>query len=112
MLESRFSLQLRDFVLDVNELSVGDGETVALIGENGAGKSTVLRILSGLMSPSSDRVVLNDTVLFGRCTEDLPCPRRSENRLHVSKLCAVSPHDRARKHCVRTEREKTSADGC
>ena len=43
---------------------IEEGETLALIGENGAGKSTVLRVLSGLLKPVSGRIVLNDRVLF------------------------------------------------
>lgn len=34
-------------------LEVADGEIVALIGSNGAGKSTTLRTISGLMKPKS-----------------------------------------------------------
>jgi branched-chain amino acid transport system ATP-binding protein len=34
-------------------LSVGEGEIVALLGANGAGKSTTLRVISGLMLPQS-----------------------------------------------------------
>jgi len=41
-------------------LSVAAGETVALLGPNGAGKSTVLGAISGLVTPSSGRVVLGD----------------------------------------------------
>ena len=33
-------------------LEVNDGEIVALIGSNGAGKSTTLRTISGLMKPA------------------------------------------------------------
>lgn len=64
MLNGTFAMPLRDFCLDVVDFVVQDGETLALIGENGAGKSTVLRILSGLLRPASGRVVLNDRVLF------------------------------------------------
>ncbi|MCZ0860299.1 ABC transporter ATP-binding protein [Methanocorpusculum sp. MG] len=64
MLNGTFAMPLRDFDLDVSDFVVNDGETLALIGENGAGKSTVLRILSGLLKPVSGRVVLNDRVLF------------------------------------------------
>ena len=63
MLESSFKSVLRDFTLDVGELNVGDGNTLALIGENGAGKSTVLKILSGLIRPASGRIVLKGRVL-------------------------------------------------
>jgi branched-chain amino acid transport system ATP-binding protein len=34
-------------------LTVGAGEIVALLGANGAGKSTTLRVISGLMPPAS-----------------------------------------------------------
>ena len=39
-------------VVDVS-LSVGDGEIVALLGANGAGKSTVLKAISGIVKPRS-----------------------------------------------------------
>ena len=34
-------------------LAVDEGEIVALLGANGAGKSTTLRLISGLMPPQS-----------------------------------------------------------
>jgi branched-chain amino acid transport system ATP-binding protein len=37
-------------------LGVNEGEVVALIGANGAGKSTTLRTISGLVSPSSGEI--------------------------------------------------------
>ncbi len=44
------------FSLDVGELSVHEGELVALIGRNGSGKSTLAKILSGLIEPEEGRV--------------------------------------------------------
>ena len=38
---------------------VGEGETVALIGANGAGKSTTLKTISGLLHPKSGSITLN-----------------------------------------------------
>jgi branched-chain amino acid transport system ATP-binding protein len=40
-------------------LGVGDGELVALIGSNGAGKSTTLRTISGLLRPSRGSITLD-----------------------------------------------------
>ncbi|MET2829211.1 sugar ABC transporter ATP-binding protein [Mesorhizobium shangrilense] len=39
--------------LDDVSFSIGSGEVRALIGENGAGKSTIVKILSGLVAPDS-----------------------------------------------------------
>jgi branched-chain amino acid transport system ATP-binding protein len=40
-------------------MEVGVGETVALIGANGAGKTTILRAISGLIKPASGSVVFD-----------------------------------------------------
>lgn len=40
-------------------LAVNEGEIVTLIGSNGAGKSTTLRTISGLLSPRQGQVMLN-----------------------------------------------------
>ncbi len=41
-------------------LHVGAGEIVSLIGANGAGKSTTLEVISGLIRPDSGRIILGD----------------------------------------------------
>lgn len=43
-------------------LSVRKGETVGIIGQNGSGKSSILKILSGVTRPSSGRVEVNGRV--------------------------------------------------
>ena len=43
-------------VLDGVSLQVAEGELVALIGANGAGKTTVLRMISGLLKPSAGSI--------------------------------------------------------
>jgi ABC-type branched-subunit amino acid transport system ATPase component/ABC-type branched-subunit amino acid transport system permease subunit len=47
-------------VLDGISLEVRPGETVTLIGSNGAGKSTAMRALSGLLRPVAGEILLND----------------------------------------------------
>jgi len=41
-------------------LEVGQGEIVALVGANAAGKSTTLRVVSGLVAPRRGRVLFED----------------------------------------------------
>jgi len=46
-------------------LEVGSGQVVALIGANGAGKSTTLRAVSGMVRPTSGAVVLGGDDVTG-----------------------------------------------
>ncbi|GAC1441455.1 MAG: nitrate ABC transporter ATP-binding protein [Vulcanimicrobiaceae bacterium] len=47
------------------DLTVAQNEFVALIGPSGCGKSTVLSMVSGLLAPSSGRVLLDGTPVTG-----------------------------------------------
>ncbi|MCR5040662.1 MAG: ABC transporter ATP-binding protein [Clostridia bacterium] len=51
-------------VLDLDELSFSDGETVALAGANGSGKTTLLRILAGLIEKSEGTAKAPGSVLY------------------------------------------------
>ena len=51
---------LRDVSIAVNA-----GEVVTLIGANGAGKSTTLRAITGLLSPRSGRVIFEGEEITG-----------------------------------------------
>ena len=57
---------IRIAVDDVS-LEVAQGEIVALLGPNGAGKTTTMRMLAGLIAPTSGSITI-DGVLLGRAT--------------------------------------------
>ncbi len=43
--------------VDDVSLALGSGEILALLGENGAGKSTVIKMLAGIHVPDSGRIL-------------------------------------------------------
>ena len=61
------------------DLTVGDGEVIGLIGENGAGKSTVLNIISGVLPYDSGSLLLD-----GR--EVAPKTYQEANRLGIFRV--------------------------
>jgi branched-chain amino acid transport system ATP-binding protein len=52
-------------VLSGVTVEVGRGELVCLVGANGAGKSTTLKTISGLLRPSAGRIVLDGREIQG-----------------------------------------------
>jgi branched-chain amino acid transport system ATP-binding protein len=53
------------------DLSVAVGETVAIIGANGAGKSTFLRAIVGLLKVASKAVLLDGAPIGGLSTPEI-----------------------------------------
>jgi branched-chain amino acid transport system ATP-binding protein len=53
------------------DLEVGDGEIVALLGTNGAGKTTILRTISGVLKPTLGSITWNGEELLGKGTAEI-----------------------------------------
>jgi ABC-2 type transport system ATP-binding protein len=51
-------------------LSVNGGEIVTLLGPNGAGKTTTMRMLAGLILPSSGRISINHMAISSDTADD------------------------------------------
>ncbi len=87
-LSAEFTLPLRTFAL---ELSLDVERTVALVGPSGAGKTSVLRVVAGLVRPARGRVALDDDVWLDTA---LGIQRRPEERRVglVFQEYALFPH--------------------
>ena len=48
--------------LDKVNLTIYQGETVGIIGTNGSGKSTILKIITGVLNPSGGKVTVNGRI--------------------------------------------------
>jgi len=59
-------------ILDHASLGVERGERVCLLGRNGAGKSTVMRLLDGTMAPDDGEVVRQTGVSVARLEQEIP----------------------------------------
>ena len=53
------------------DIEVKEGEIVALLGANGAGKTSTLRTISGLVEPTSGSIKLYDEEIAGRDAEKI-----------------------------------------
>jgi ABC-type sulfate/molybdate transport systems ATPase subunit len=69
----------------------GDGRTVALVGPNGSGKTTILRAIAGIRRPRSGRIRVGESVLFDG---DAGVERAPEARRigYVPQGCGLFPH--------------------
>lgn len=51
-----------------------EGQKMGIIGKNGAGKSTFLKLLDGTLEPDSGKVTMNGSLLLGRLDQDVTFP--------------------------------------
>jgi ABC-2 type transport system ATP-binding protein len=52
-------------VLDIPELEIREGETFGLVGNNGAGKTTMFRCILDLIQPNSGRILIRNEPVAG-----------------------------------------------
>jgi len=65
-------------VLNNIDLSVPDGDFLALMGPSGSGKTTLLNMIAGIDKPSSGKIVINETDI-SRLNESALAKWRSSN---------------------------------
>lgn len=67
-------------VLDRASMDIPDGGIVALLGESGAGKSTVAKLITGILKPKGGRVELDGRLLV---TDGYPYDRKLGLRIQM-----------------------------
>jgi branched-chain amino acid transport system ATP-binding protein len=89
-------------------LKIDEGEIVTLIGSNGAGKSTTLRTISGLLKPRQGEILLRDQKIQGMPPHEIvalgvcqsPEGRRVFRRMNVQENLEMGAFSRKDKGAI------------
>ncbi len=77
-----FSYDTKNLVLENADFEILEGEFAAIIGPNGGGKTTLLKLILGLLEPSAGR--------DSRVRRRAPA-RQTTDRLHAAVSAASTP---------------------
>ena len=114
-----------DFLaVDRVDFSIGQGEIVGLLGHNGAGKTTIMKMLTGYLEPSSGRILVDDVDVaeqpkvvqrsLGYLSESLPLyPEMTvvDYLEYAAELRGVAPSEQANAVRESVESDRTRIQG-
>lgn len=90
MLNITLDTHLNTFHLAL-DFSASQGQTTVLLGESGAGKSTVLRLIAGLLKPQKGHISLGDSIYFDS-ERSIVVPPQERPFGYVFQDYALFPH--------------------
>lgn len=93
----RLSKGVQIKALDGVDISIRKGEIQAVVGETGSGKSTLGRIATGLLEPTSGEVRIEGTEMFSSSREDLRNLRRRVQIIFQDPYASLNPRFSVRK---------------
>ncbi|MDE6885478.1 MAG: ATP-binding cassette domain-containing protein [Helicobacteraceae bacterium] len=79
-----------DILLEINT-KIENNSFISILGKSGAGKTTILRILSGLESPDSGKIIVNNQIYFDS-VKKINLPIQNRNIGFVFQDYALFPH--------------------
>ncbi|MBB3609406.1 oligopeptide/dipeptide ABC transporter ATP-binding protein [Rhizobium sp. BK602] len=82
--------------VDDVSLEIGEGETVALVGESGCGKSTLGKSLMRLVNPSSGRVTFKGRDVSAMSAKELRSIRRNIQMIFQDPFASLNPRQTIR----------------
>ncbi|MDR2484664.1 MAG: ABC transporter ATP-binding protein [Treponema sp.] len=99
------------------DIEVADGKIITLIGANGAGKSTMLNSVAGLVKPAAGTITWNGEDITGKDTKNIvskglaliPEGRHVFPNLTVDENLALGAYSRNNKQEIRQDRERCFA---
>ena len=99
-------------------LKVNEGEIVALLGANGAGKTTVLKTISGLVRPAAGDILYRGRSISGLSAQDVvragishsPEGRKVFQRLDVLENLELGAYTRTNKAEIKKDLERVFRD--
>jgi len=104
-LDVRFGEQI---ILDKASLSVHEGDRIGLVGRNGAGKSTFLKVIAGLLAPDQGEVAKKKNLVVGMLTQEFTLDETRNVYQNIldgaDKIVALLheyenlPHDSTKRH--------------
>ena len=93
-------------LLDDAELVIDHGDRIAVLGRNGQGKSTLLKLLDGSVTADSGEIVVSDGVTVARLQQEVP---GGEDKRSVFEV-AASGHDDKTARALKELEETGSTD--
>lgn len=82
--------------VDDVSLKIGEGETVALVGESGCGKSTLGKSLTRLVTPSSGTVTFKGRDVSAMSSKELQSIRRNIQMIFQDPFASLNPRQTIR----------------